>query len=534
MMKYNKYHLCLETLTALFIASLLICFAISCSQVRKTQTNEEEQAAPSTNSESPIYPHSEEWSHGEYTINNSHYKDCYSCHDPKESDTVTCQSCHDSYPHDMDDWANKEQHGAYVYDKSINDCKLCHGDFFEGGNTKVSCFKCHDSYPHGDENWAVFSGHGLYTFSKGMAECKDCHGSDYTGGTSGVSCFTCHKTFPHEVTWVFPTKHGDYVLNNSYEGCQECHGTDYTGGYSGESCEKCHQSYPHDNDGWETVSGHGAYTLENGLSKCQKCHDDDYQGGNTNFSCFMCHDSYPHAWEDTTAHASAYLDNKSSCTTSCHGEDLAGGASGVSCKSCHTGYPHLSTWTEPASDTQWHGTVAQGDGVEACQDCHGADYTGGSSNVSCFSCHADYPHTETNWSEGVGHGYAFSSEYDSKTTETSCGNCHGYAVAFENEQTQELLQGQSECYNCHWAYPHIEHNGYSWLDVAEYGHALFVQTADLLIDETGYHPEIPISDPQGVPAVANTCGGATSTCHTDGYRPGNMDLTYNTCEYCHP
>ncbi|MCZ7584621.1 MAG: hypothetical protein M5R36_15495 [Deltaproteobacteria bacterium] len=56
------------------------------------------------------------------------------------------------------------------------------------------------------------------------------------------------------------------------------------------------------------------------------------------------------------------------------------------------GYPHAVSWEEPEK----HGAAVLSAGAESCAECHGGDFAGGWSNISCFSCHESYPHG-ANW-----------------------------------------------------------------------------------------------------------------------------------------
>jgi len=77
------------------------------------------------------------------------------------------------------------------------------------------------------------------------------------------------------------------------------------------------------------------------------------------------------------------------CAT-CHGEDFSGGESNVSCYSCHAAYPHPDQFKFP-SQANFHGkTVAQVANwdLSECQSCHGADYAGaGLAEKNCRTCH---------------------------------------------------------------------------------------------------------------------------------------------------
>ena len=66
-----------------------------------------------------------------------------------------------------------------------------------------------------------------------------------------------------------------------------------------------------------------------------------------------------------------------------------GGTSKTSCYTCHTSYPHKIGWTD-TSATQFHGKflrLCMGT-LTDCATCHGANFNGGTSGKSCFTCHA--------------------------------------------------------------------------------------------------------------------------------------------------
>jgi predicted CxxxxCH...CXXCH cytochrome family protein len=84
--------------------------------------------------------------------------------------------------------------------------------------------------------------------------------------------------------------------------------------------------------------------------------------------------------------------------TSCHGSNLTGGIANVSCftSACHHGT--IPTWAQP----NVHGASAkQAPGKSsfvACQLCHGSNFFGGESGVSCATCHGVYaPHPPKPW-----------------------------------------------------------------------------------------------------------------------------------------
>jgi hypothetical protein len=107
------------------------------------------------------------------------------------------------------------------------------------------------------------------------------------------------------------------------------------------------------------------------------------------------------------SHPDSFIASPAQCRE-CHGKDLTGGISKVSCFStsfagiaCHPNGPsgHPVGWAAPDS----HGAAAKAasvgvNGLAHCQRCHGADFAGGSVNVSCFTCHGvNAPHSAKPW-----------------------------------------------------------------------------------------------------------------------------------------
>jgi hypothetical protein len=158
--------------------------------------------------------------------------------------------------------------------------------------------------------------------------------------------------------------------------------------------------------GWDDSTSadfHGAYLKSASFNakNCQECHAPNYQGGTSGVSCFKCHTQYPHstAWLDTSstnfhgATLKATNFNLQSCQP-CHSQNFQGGTSGVSCYTCHSLYPHASGWSQSTS-AAFHGAeiMANQWNMNGCKTCHGTNYNGiaTGSNVSCMSsgCHVD-------------------------------------------------------------------------------------------------------------------------------------------------
>lgn len=423
--------------------------------------------------------------HGANLKNNDAELDkCRMCHGPDlkgGTSKVSCFTCHGTYPHSTDFKNNgnsSEFHGAFLKanDYKTSFCTSCHGIDLQGGTSQVACFTCHASYPHNadwmDKDKADYHGGYLAARAYEMAECKDCHGDNLQGGDGKQACNTCHQSYPHTAEWLTDGSanyHGAYLAgkNFSSDECKTCHGENLQGGTGKQACNACHATYPH-SPAFKSETGssqfHGAYlkTASYNNATCAPCHGTDYAGGQSRVACFTCHTSYPHAsqWVDENApgYHGAYLStrnfNNNECK-SCHGESLQGGDGKQACNSCHATYPHSSTFKNDANNAEFHGPYlkAQGYALNACADCHGSDYMGGSSRASCYTCHGSYPHSLTwnNAQELDSHtGYLRSHRHNLQ----DCQTCHGsdYRGGTSSESCyacHNSAQGPENCTLCH-------------------------------------------------------------------------------------
>jgi len=243
--------------------------------------------------------------------------------------------------------------------------------------------------------------------------------------------------------------HGLTAIKVETEDCASCHGYDYLGGVSGISCGSCHPSYPH-RSGWIAPSLHGLYTITASTtvtevtSSCAQCHGDDFVGGDTGVSCYGCH-PFPHpmpGWQDWIASHGLYpgvRDYSNSPCYSCHTTGMTMKTLRVSCTDCHSTYPHPGAqWTQRGSGA-FHGDVVNSmRGPSVCGGCHGGDYLGRNTGVSCYSCHSLYPHSPDWGSSGHG-GYVFTN---------GDGNCRG---CHEDQRARFSLNPSSYplCQFCH-------------------------------------------------------------------------------------
>ena len=223
----------------------------------------------------------------------------------------------------------------------------------------------------------------------------------------------------HPTQWNDSTGHGAthgaalQKVNWDASSCKSCHGGAYGGGSSAVSCYTCHPSSPHDVKFGSANNGHGLYlkTGHYNATECKQCHGQTYAGGNVPVSCFSCHNAFPHEikFASSLGGHMAYLRsngyNNAECQQ-CHGANYSGGAVTVACFTCHDAYPHSAKFAQPLGS---HVSYLQTNAYpfQQCKDCHGSDYLGGTVTVSCSGgqCHA----TAT----GV-----------AKTPE-ACNTCHG-------------------------------------------------------------------------------------------------------------
>ena len=105
---------------------------------------------------------------------------------------------------------------------------------------------------------------------------------------------------------------------------------------------------------------------------------------------------HPEGWNQTSSpdFHGTYLKAKAYDTKECkpcHGGPFTGGTSQTSCFRCHALYPHSAAWIQTAS-ADFHGRFLKAMNYDAgeCKSCHGVDFTGGSSQVACFSCHTTF------------------------------------------------------------------------------------------------------------------------------------------------
>ncbi len=107
--------------------------------------------------------------------------------------------------------------------------------------------------------------------------------------------------------------------------------------------------------------------------------------------------SHPDNWTDPASddsHMAKIIDRGIDGCQACHGgdgNDYFGGTSGVSCYSCHeggpSGHPAWGVWMSDTTSAQFHGTVAGSVSSSACAACHEIGQPVGDSGHYCSNCH---------------------------------------------------------------------------------------------------------------------------------------------------
>ncbi len=212
-------------------------------------------------------------------------------------------------------------------------------------NQPVLCASCHPSNALGTTGNTVSLSHAIHNKHKdkvpaGINGCYNCHPGPNTQCLRGVmfqegqTCTDCHGTMADVA---------DQTRNPWLDepNCGKCHeyGTEnnqlyrMSKGHGGMYCESCHGS-PHailpsglDADNQQNIMLQGK---KGTLSNCSVCHTDGRTGDNPHEAKY-----HPDGWEQD--HGDYVEANGYTSCAECHGEDYTGGTSGVSCYQCHNG-----------------------------------------------------------------------------------------------------------------------------------------------------------------------------------------------------
>lgn len=227
----------------------------------------------------------------------------------------------------------------------------------------------------------------------------------------------------------------------------------------------CHTTAPHPAAPWRgtTASGttHTTTDVAN-AAECARCHLNNLRlitpqtvPSGTTPGCFnntMCHGAasgHPAGWavsgHQTAAKAAASSASGLDYCSSCHGTDFRGGTSGVSCLQCHTTSPHAKPWLASSGATTYIHTSTDPSNALACSRCHtgGAKLstpTSPAANPDCFNntlCHGSI----------TSHAFPNPGSLHKSST-TGCSSCH--AIGSSSSPYPAATAGvPPDCKSCH-------------------------------------------------------------------------------------
>jgi len=348
---------------------------------------------------------------------------CTSCHDPSslpsahpaESATASrsdCQTCHDTSSHTNGTvtlvghataWMDQTSTGFHApqANNGIANCQGCHGQDLAGLGPAPSCASCHDlNLPVGVTSWKT--------------NCTMCHGG--TDNQTGA---------PPKATWG---NGGDLVRIGAHSTHLRESAIAPT-----TACGACHVvptdvlSQTHiDGGGIATLTFSGAAvngiqgvaTWSRDAATCANvyCHGATLGGGSisrpvwtkvdgTQAACGTCHGLPPPAPHPvvTGGLTTCYACHPGTMDSS--GAIIPPKQGGKHLDGVVEAQAHPASWTDQTS-SGFHAYSAN-QGLAQCEQCHGADLTGGIAGVSCASCHdLNLPVGVTSW-------------------KTNCTMCHG-------------------------------------------------------------------------------------------------------------
>jgi len=331
--------------------------------------------------------------------------------------------------------------------------------------------------------------------------CAECHGSDLKGGIVKVSCFsqgfgatTCHF---HPTGYAGSQVHGATAkgaptFSSGLDSCRGCHGSGYAGGLlSSTSCFTCHGvNAPHAKNWATSTTSNHSTTDQNNAAACYQCH----AGGK-----FLTNLPMPPA-------------PAAGAQPNCFNNTL-----------CHAGL-HPAGWNDPTQ----HGAAAKsqpgtGAGFNNCQGCHGTDFKGGSSGVSCFSassangsCHlrngspVNAPHAALPWRAASPSPTHTTTVDDTQGLNAAvCAQCHLKGANLSTPILTTYATGTPSCFNstlCHGAMGHPA----GWADPAQHG---ATAKANLTYCQT-CHADNPTGGPGTNPRFNVVLGNLTAGCET--------------------
>ncbi|MBI5015848.1 MAG: hypothetical protein HZB55_10205 [Deltaproteobacteria bacterium] len=418
-------------------------------------------------------------------------------------------------------------------------CAICHKTDGPGDGPLTgapSCFSasvgsqaCHVGGPgnvHAD-GFAAASVHGP-TAKADLTFCQQCHATPPTGGagrnprfnvpqgTLASGCETCHlQGTAHATNWQGQdgNRLSHRTAGNLTVACALCHGADLHGGSSaaGPSCFSASFTNP---DGATTACHGGGYlsprpfhpsrwvsthtTVASTTATQTTCTTECHAANGTTTvngipGCAVCHfgptgTKVPAGvtWTHGTSHSG--LAAYEAVCNQCHTITRGLGNGPAACHDCHAFHPLGQPWMDKKSTT-FHGLSAAAS-LTSCAPCHGSDYTGGTSGVSCFQCHfgtggAKFPAGSTH--------PTFPTHFTFVTFRVVCNACHQENVKYGNASPTVV------CVDCH-----AVHSGQPWMDKKSATRHGLAAATDL---------------------------GSCAPCHGSDFRGGTAGVSCYTCHF---
>ena len=454
----------------------------------------------------------------DYLANNGS-SGCTQCHGSDLSGGISNVSCFGNtagcHHGPIPNWSTPAVHGATAKkapgSSGFASCQICHGKSFSGGGANESCFTCHGvSAPHARKPWRGAPFTHATTDPANAPVCYQCHAYKGTANPNNPhvpptpapagtapGCFNgtmCHnQAVAHPAGWAATAPaaqpHGDAakkdntVSGQGFAYCKTCHGNNFEGTAIGPTCLSnalCHGAgvaSPHAPKPWRGSPYTHTTTAEAGNAPvCYQCHA--YTG--------TANPNNPHVPPTPAAAGTA---------PGCFNGTM-----------CHNQAGHPAGWAVSSPAPQPHGVTAKkdntvsGQGFAYCQTCHGANFAGGSANVSCFLCHGP-PHAPAPW-----RGAPYTHTDTDPSNAPVCALCH------------RTSQGTPGCFNstlCHGTPTGVAHA------------VPFNTAAHFSVDNTTFtascascHAVTGTSPVSGAPLC--------TTCHAAG-----SPLTATNCTSCH-
>ncbi|HPI40012.1 MAG TPA: cytochrome c3 family protein [Pseudobdellovibrionaceae bacterium] len=152
---------------------------------------------------------------------------------------------------------------------------------------------------------------------------------------------------------------------------------------------------------------------------------------------------YPHSESFIKGqHGPSYYQDSKTCK-SCHGEDFSGGTSKISCTTCHQSFPHTPGWSMPSNHAKTY-LLGTTENKQQCLKCHQSNGSVSQSlnpAMSCNSCHSTFPHAED---------FVIQHKDRAKENSGACIDCHNRSIKHVS-----TLKEKISCNTCHGEnFPH--------------------------------------------------------------------------------